>query len=129
MSPLALPPDTSTPNHVDLLRVTLRGHVQASKERKAAALEEFQNSGLTMAGFAKLAGINYQTFYQWVNPVKKKAPKPQRLVEAVMTASPPNRAGLTIEFGSFSRVTVCNDQELQLAAKLIVLVNERSPAC
>ena len=50
-----------------LLKVDTRGRVRTSLERRQAILEEFDQSGVSAAQFAKLAGIRYSTFAAWVN--------------------------------------------------------------
>ena len=49
-----------------LLKTDARGRVRATPERRAAILAEFEQSGVSAAQFARLAGLNYSTFAQWV---------------------------------------------------------------
>jgi transposase-like protein len=48
------------------LKTDTHGRVRSTPERRAAILAEFEHSGVSAAQFAKLAGINYSTFAQWV---------------------------------------------------------------
>jgi transposase-like protein len=49
-----------------LLKTDVPGRVRVTPERRAAILAEFDRSGVSAAQFARLAGINYSTFAQWV---------------------------------------------------------------
>ena len=73
-----------------LLKVDTRGRVRTSPERRQAILHEFDQSGVSAAQFAKLAGIRYSTFAAWINRRRKAKSGPSarssglRLVEAVI---------------------------------------------
>ena len=78
---------TSVPS---LLKADARGRVRATPERRAAILAEFDRSGVSAAQFARLAGIKYSTFAQWVQrhrrsrPARKPARRSLRLLEAIV---------------------------------------------
>ncbi|NJO56474.1 MAG: hypothetical protein HC834_09265 [Rhodospirillales bacterium] len=85
-----------------LLKTDCLGRVRSTPERRAAILAEFDQSGVSAAQFAKLAGINYSTFAQWVQRhrrkrastrrvVRRPSPRALRLVEAVVSPAPPVR--------------------------------------
>lgn len=59
------PPAAGAPP--ELLRQDTRGRVRTSRERRAALLAEFDRSGVSAARFARMAGINYQTFAGWLH--------------------------------------------------------------
>jgi transposase-like protein len=73
-----------------LLKTDARGRVRATPERRAAILAEFDRSGVSAAQFARLAGIKYSTFAQWVQrhrrsrPARKPARRSLRLLEAIV---------------------------------------------
>lgn len=81
-----------------LLKTDVRGRVRTSAERRQAIVDEFDHSGLSAAQFAKLVGVKYSTFAQWVQkrrsdsgPSKscRQAPRaksraPLRLLEAMV---------------------------------------------
>jgi hypothetical protein len=50
----------------NVLVADARGRVRVSAERWEALLEEFERGGLSGAKFARLAGIKYPTFANWV---------------------------------------------------------------
>jgi transposase-like protein len=49
----------------ELLKMDTLGRARTSRERREAILDEFEQSGLSGAQFAKLAGIQYSTFAGW----------------------------------------------------------------
>ena len=57
---------TSVNGSEEVLKQDTRGRIRVSRERRESVLAEFERSGLTGAKFARLAGINYQTFAGWV---------------------------------------------------------------
>jgi transposase-like protein len=73
---------------LQILPVDRRGRVRVSRERRAALLEQFDKSGMTVRRFAAWAGIKYQTVYGWLQRRKQagaaEAPKGVQWVEAVV---------------------------------------------
>lgn len=90
-----------------LLKTDTLGRVRTSRERRQAILDEFDQSGVSAAQFAKLAGLSYSTFAAWVQ--RRRKPKPEkpksvttttasrrpalRLVEAVVDRAPGRSSG------------------------------------
>jgi transposase-like protein len=84
-----------------LLKTDVRGRLRTSQERRQTILEEFDRSGLSGAQFARLVGIKYSTFAQWVQNRRSKsgsiksrrestgskAQAPLRLLEAIVDPS------------------------------------------
>jgi hypothetical protein len=73
----------------ELLRLDARGRVRTGRERREGLLQEFDRSGLSGARFARLAGVNYQTFAGWLHQRRcrkagVKRPKPVTWVEAAV---------------------------------------------
>ncbi len=86
-----------------ILKRDALGRVTVSKEQRESMLDAFERSGLKGTQFARLAGVNYQTFACWMQarrhardeyaPHRAVSAKPQatavplRLMEAVVAAS------------------------------------------
>jgi hypothetical protein len=122
----------------EVLKQDTRGRVRVSGERRESVLAEFERSGLTGAKFARLAGINYQTFAGWVR--RRKLSRAEaggslsqpiltgggtvRLFEAVLGDA--NRSlqtgALRVELPGGSRVIIESPTQLPLVAELIRLV-------
>ncbi len=62
-----------------VLKRDSRGRVRTTEEQREAPLGEFERSGLSGPQFARVAGINYQTFATWRQQQHKngKSPRPQ----------------------------------------------------
>jgi uncharacterized protein (DUF2126 family) len=54
-----------------VLKRDARGRVRTTAEQREAILGEFERSGLSGPQFARVAGINYQTFATWRQQQKK----------------------------------------------------------
>ena len=65
MTSMIVSPKPAAGASPQLLRQDTRGRVRTSRERRAALLAEFDRSGVSAARFARMAGINYQTFAGW----------------------------------------------------------------
>ena len=134
-----------------------RGRVRTPRDRREAILEEFASSGVSGAQFARLAGIKYATFANWVQQRRKKrataggtggaspaalnapmgAAAPVRLFEALVddargalrpAAGAPR--GLVIELPGGSRLVVESPVQMQMAAELVALIAQRAlPRC
>ena len=112
------------------------GRVRVPKERRTALLEEFERSGLSGAAFARMAGLKYATFANWVQQRRKRAGgegavvgrESVRLLEAVVEErSGPGRAvsnvgGLLLELPGGCRMRVETPVQLAMAAELVTLV-------
>jgi len=59
-----------TQDHI--LRKDTRGRVVVTGERRAALLEEFDQSGISGIQFAKLAGVKYTTLAYWLQQRRKR---------------------------------------------------------
>src|SRR6187549_506590 len=57
----------------ELLRQDTAGRVRTSKERRELLLTQFDRSGVSGARFAKMAGIKYQTFANWLHVRRRQA--------------------------------------------------------
>jgi len=114
--------------------------------RREALLDEFEKSGMSGAQFARLVGVKYSSFQNWVARRRKRrasgaeAPvavmKPGRLhlVEAVVESEPmrqprpalpaPAEAGLLIELAGGGRMRVETPVQLRMAAELLAMMSQ-----
>ena len=137
---------TSTNAKAEVLKQDGRGRVRVPAERREALLDEFERSGTSGAKFARLAGIKYPTFANWVQqrgkrqtqrkPARGEAPNgtglaaqagPIRLLEALVEGGAPgHREGLVVELPGGSRLVVGSPVQLQMAAELVALIAQRA---
>jgi transposase-like protein len=131
----------------EVLKQDVRGRVRVSAERREALLDEFERSGASGAKFARLAGIKYATFANWVMKRRRERGRAGtgvhaagsgvdvvtkagavRLLEAVVDGCGRTEQtaacaqGLLIELPGGSRMLVGSPVQLQLAAELVALV-------
>jgi hypothetical protein len=118
-------------------------------KRREALLDEFEKSGMSGAQFARLTGVKYSSFQNWVQRRRRTRdgredgavvaqPGPVRLFEAVaeggdpggaMPALPaPSVSGLWIELPGGSRMCVETPVQMRLAAEVVVMVAQSSRA-
>jgi hypothetical protein len=121
-------------DRTEVLKTDKRGRVRSSAAQRAAALAEFDRSGLSGIKFAAMARINYQTFASWLckrrragqepAPVDAQAGlpasamhKPVRWVEAVVDSA--IKCPLCIELPGGVRMEIGNSAHVPLAAQLL----------
>ena len=63
---------TSTKSTDEVLKQATRGRVRMPRERICALLDEFERSGLSAAAFARMVGVKYPTFMNWVQRRRKE---------------------------------------------------------
>ena len=144
---------TSLNAQAEVLQQDARGRVRVSAQRREALLDEFERSGASAAKFARLVGIRYSTFANWVLQRRKRrvaagravnvmaglgdaAAKaaPLRLLEAVLEGqgqeggSSTGSGGLVIELPGGSRMLVGSPVLLEMAAELLALIAQRARA-
>jgi len=102
--------------------VDTQGRVRTSKEQRRLILAEFERSGMSAAQFARRTGLKYSTFAFWVQRyrgTKRPARKaPVRLLEAVLTSSPPVTV-LTVLLPGGARLEVREAGQVPLVAALV----------
>jgi len=129
---------TSTTVGAEILKQDDRGRVRLTLERREALLDEFEKSAMTGAKFARMVGVKYPTFANWVARRRKQraasresgsaSSGPMRLFEAVLEGEPGGGArgamaeGLMVELPGGSRMVVGSPVQLQMAAELVILV-------
>lgn len=112
-----------------MLKTDVLGRVRATPERRAAILAEFGRSGVSAAQFARLAGINYSTFAQWVQKHRRRQASPRRvgppaparglqLVEAVV-APAAGGAPLVVQLPGGVRAELTAERQVPLVVALI----------
>jgi hypothetical protein len=126
-----------------ILKTDVLGRVRTPADRRQELLDEFERSGISGAEFARIVGINYQTFASWVQARRNnrrgdylKAPaKPQvpsaRWIEAVAAPSVPDSAGaaLIIELPGGAAMRVGDAAQAALAARVIQALQKEPSAC
>ena len=137
---------TSTIGTNEVLKQDRRGRVRVPRERREALLEEFSRSGLSAAEFARMTGIKYPTFANWLQERRKAQPvvvetsrevlagsAGVRLLEAVVedhaTETVGSSAGLCIELPGGGRLAVHSPAQLAMAAELLSLMAQRNRGC
>jgi hypothetical protein len=125
MTSLSLSAKSSGPRSgEELLRQDTAGRVRTSPERRALLLAQFDRSGVSGARFAKLAGIKYQTFANWLQvrrrqssgaTRKAKRRKTVTWIEAVPRATAP----LRVELPGGAWMELRSAPELRTAALLL----------
>src|SRR5213592_4347996 len=80
---------TDTKKDDEILKTDVLGRVHTPKKRREVLLDEFEKSGASGLAFAKLIGVNYQTFANWVQKRRRERkqyptlPKPKSSVKAL----------------------------------------------
>ena len=136
---------TSTTGTNEVLRQDRRGRVRVPRGRRDALLDEFSRGGVSAAEFARMAGIKYSTFANWLQERRKARPSVVeesrevlvgggvRLLEAVVEdrviGTARNNAGLCIELPGGGRLTVHSPAQLAMTAELLNLMAQRNRGC
>ena len=129
---------TSMNLEAEVLKQDKRGRIRVPAERREALLDEFERSGMTAAGFARLTGIKYATFAHWTLKRRKRqgatggggtmtSRTSVGFLEAVVEGSPLGKPetgshGLLVEMPGGSRMRVESPVQLAMAAELVGLI-------
>ena len=134
----------------DILKQDARRRVLVSVARREALLNEFERSGSSAMRFARLAGLKYSTFANWVQARRRRralvrppgceaaegnglaeSGGPVRLFEALVEGGPAGceearraEGGVVIELPGGCRLSVGSPAELPMAAELVALIAE-----
>ena len=101
---------TSSPAEGVLVQTDSKGRLRVSKEQRKAVLAKFEQSGMSAAKFAAVAGMKYSTFAGWVQRYRRAKPtaalRRLRLLEAVVDPAilrrgPPSMSSACICRGRF----------------------------
>jgi len=119
----------SDSNGRELLRQDTRGRVRTGRERREKLLAEFDRSGVSAARFARMAGINYQTFCGWLHVRRREAtvkpaaqrPKPVKWLEAAVknVALPATAGRLRVQLPGEAWMDLASPEQLHAAAQLL----------
>lgn len=71
-----------------ILKTDALGRVRLPAARREALLDEFEASSATAPAFARLAGVNYQTFATWVQQRRRRRRARAAATEPVPVAEP-----------------------------------------
>ena len=139
---------TSPTRQSETLKQDVRGRVLVSAGRREALLDEFERSGASAMRFARLAGLKYSTFANWVQARRRRRALvqppgheaeaadglaerggPVRLFEALVEGGPGGcgevqraERGVIIELPGGCRLSVGSPAELPMAAELVALI-------
>jgi ferric-dicitrate binding protein FerR (iron transport regulator) len=134
-----MPTDEATDEATTILKRDVLGRVTITKEQREALLDEFERSGLKGKPFAKLVGVNYQSFASWIqkrrrargddvamaaakrgSPAILRPTRPLRLLEAV-AASTNTTIGSALEvvLPGGGKLVLNNASQVALAAELL----------
>jgi transposase-like protein len=125
-----------------ILKTDVLGRAHSSLQRRERILDEFERSGGSGAEFARIVGVNYQTFATWVQarrkkrgdyprtPARPKVPA-ARWIEAVADAPVPASAGssLVIELPGGASMRVGDAAQAALASRVLKALQKDLPAC
>jgi hypothetical protein len=123
-----------SPNE-ELLRLDSRGRARTGRERRERLLAEFDRSGLSGARFARLTGINYQTFAGWLHQRRNrkagvKRPKAVTWVEAAVRPPDTETKPLRVELPGGAWMDLSCPAQIEGAAQLLrELAKEGGLAC
>lgn len=128
----------SESNGGELLRLDTRGRVRTGRERREMLLAEFDRSGVSGARFARMAGINYQTFCGWLHVRRREAAgkpasprsKPVKWLEAAVTgsAAPAPAGPLRVQLPGGAWMELGSPGELRAAAQLLLELGTKGGA-
>ncbi len=113
-----------------LLKTDSSGRVQRSRDEQEAILDAFEQSAMSGAQFARMHGINYQTFCYWRTRRRKAlrntdVPKVDscadfNFIEVTShSLAPANSGSIEIQIGSQTRISMTSSQQAPILAALI----------
>ena len=112
-----------------------------SAQRREAILDEFEKSGAAGVPFAKMMGVNYQTFAGWVSRRRKARQRSPalaagqsthevRFAEAVVVGEAYEKTVLTIELPGGARIHLSGSGQVDLMCHLLArLAKKETPLC
>jgi transposase-like protein len=121
----------------EILKTDTRGRVRTSRERREAILDDFEQSGISGAAYARLHGISYSTFANWVQKRRRRhrgaverESEPEleqsgamELTLAEVTIEKPPSAGpagkLRVALPGGASLVIADASQAELAARLI----------
>lgn len=121
---------------VEILKADVKGRVRMSLQGREAILNEFEKSGASGAAFAKIIGINYQTFAGWVRRRRKGALRPDDLrasrkspvlnfAEAIVVGQVCEKTALTLELPGGARLKLSGLEQVELVCLLLARLDRK----
>jgi transposase len=138
---------TDTKKDDQILKTDVLGRVHTPRERREALLDEFEKSGATGMAFAKLIGVNYQTFANWAQkrrrerkqyPALRKSPARsvskvqwlEAVVEQKKLPAGSSQSVLVVHLPGGVRMEIADATQAMLAAALLrSLENKPALSC
>jgi len=120
-----------------LVQTDSKGRLRVSKEQRKAVLAKFEQSGMSAARFAAVAGIKYSTFAGWVQRYRRTKPKAAlrrlRLLEAVVDPGHPAERTceqvLSVHLPGPVRIELSSLAQVPLMAELIRALQSGPAGC
>jgi len=113
----------------ELMKVDALGRVWTTAERREWLLDEFERSGVVAAEFARIAGIKYSTFANWVQRRRRATggcPAPDKAGIAEGTR---RRAALPGPRFVEAQMEIADGSQARLAAALLRALAEEVQPC
>ena len=120
---------------MSLVKSDVLGRMRTTKEQREALLDAFEEGGLSGPDFARVHGVNYQTFASWRqnrrrlrndSPLATSAPKPKSqslqsftLIEASLDQGDDDEEPLVLELPGEIRLVIANPTQVTLAVAFI----------
>jgi len=128
---------SSCPAEGILVTTDSKGRLRISKEQRKTVLAKFEQSGISAAKFAAVAGIKYSTFAGWVQRYRRVKPrvasKGVRLIEAVIgpkaSKEPESKTGLIVHLPGSVRVELTAVAQVPLAIALLEALQNGRLGC
>lgn len=115
-----------TDTHHAIIKTDQRGRLRFAPEQRTTLLDAYETSGLSGPKFARLHGINYQTFAGWLQRRKRgPAPKPPRGAAGLITfieadtSAIGGASALEVHLPGGAKLLIDNRAQLALATALI----------
>lgn len=77
---------TTKRDQTTLLKQDVLGRVTLTRDKREALLNEFERSGMKGRPFARMAGVNYQTFASWIQKRRRARGDYQKMAAMQKTA-------------------------------------------
>lgn len=120
-----------------LVKTDSRGRMRVSKEQRQAVLSQYEQSGMSAAKFARVAGLKYSTLAGWLQRYRRSRPKGRRrqvrMLEAVVEGAVSNQAspgkGVCLYLPCGLRLELSSMADVPLAAALVQALQSPGVRC
>jgi transposase-like protein len=118
----------------EVFQMDSKGRVRVSRERREQLLDEFEQSGLSGAQFARMVGVKYQTFAFWRQERQRSKPVPaggssqkkattvewlETVISEAQASAQPVEAGLVVRLPSGAAIELSNLSQVAAVAALL----------